>query len=374
MFPIEVYKWFCLILIAVMCPIMGLGQDNAFTGYSTVRIENGQADFKSFGFKDRERNKRYDSLTLQPVGSVSKLIIGLALVKAREMGIVEIDENIEKYLDFKISIPYAKNNAPITLRHLATHTSGILDNEKFYIQSYSKGLKPTESLEDFIKSYLSEGGHRYSGKNFGKYKPGEAYAYSNIGAALAAYVLQCASRTSFDRFTEDHIFKPLGMNDSHWFYDEKRLDRYSELFDEKDKPLGFYTLSTYPDGALKTNAVDLTRLLQTMILGYQGKSDFFKDPKSWELFFAKNFTDTNPIAGVNPREPNTGIFVIYAKSGAIGHTGSDPGVSSFVFFDPQTGIGKIFMANEDLTADNLEAFKEVWEGLNGNTQHAAENP
>jgi CubicO group peptidase (beta-lactamase class C family) len=267
-----------------------------------------------------------------------------------------------------------KDPAPITWRYLATHTSGILDHEKFYIQSYTKGLKPAESLEAYLKSYLQEGGARYSRKNFGKHKPGEAYAYSNIGAALAAYALQRASGTPFDQFTEDEILRPLGMVYSHWFYDANRMDRYSGLFDEADKPLEFYSLTTYPDGGLKTNAVDLARLLKALMLGYEGKSDFFEDPESWDLFFEKNFSETTPIEGLNPREPNSGIFVVYAKSGAIGHTGSDPGVSAFVFFNPKTAVGRVFVANEDITPANLDSFKEVWAGISGYQEPAAEHP
>jgi hypothetical protein len=103
-------------------------------------------------------------------------------------------------------------------------------------------------------------------------------------------------------------------------------------------------------------------LLQTLIKGFHGNSDLLEN-STWEVFYAKNFAEGSPINGINPREPDIGIFIVYAKSGAIGHSGSDPGVSAFMFFHPEKKAGKIFMANEDLLPQNLNAFKSVWEDL-----------
>ena len=350
------------VITLILSSSVVLGQDTLFTGFATSIIEADSMLIRTYGFKDKEKTTKYDSITLQPVGSVSKVIIGLALMKANEMGFVNLDTDINQYLNFKVFNPNLKKNQTITLRHLATHTSGIKDNEKFYTQAYSKGLKSPFSLEEFLVSYLVKNGNRFSSKNFGDYPAGEEFNYSNIGAALAAYVIQCASKMPFDKFTEQYIFQPLEMKQTHWFYDENKLDNYTHLFDEKDNYMEFYSLATYPDGAMKTNIVDLTKLLQALISGYKGQSDLLTD-NSWKIFFAKNFSETKPIKGVNPREPNSGIFIVYAKSGAIGHTGSDPGICTFMFFNPETMIGKIFMANEDLTAQNLNAFKMIWENL-----------
>ena len=74
----------------------------------------------------------------------------------------------------------------------------------------------------------------------------------------------------------------------------------------------------------------------------------------------KNFSCALNIDNIDVKEPNTGIFIVYFKSGKIGHTGSDLGVSSFMMFDPQINVGQIFMANEDLIKENLQEFKNIW--------------
>ncbi|MBP9076199.1 MAG: beta-lactamase family protein [Haliscomenobacter sp.] len=351
-----------LILLLLAWSIGVLGQDAGFTGYATSLVEDGLASFNTYGFKDKDKTRKYDTLTVQPVGSVSKVVIGLALMKASELGFISLDGDINQYLNFEVLNPNIKNTQPITLRRLATHTSGIKDTEKFYVQAYAKGLTSPVSLEEFLKSYLTREGSRYSKKNFGKYPSGEKYSYSNIGAALAAYIIERASKMPFDVFTERYVFQPLGMQHTHWFYNENQMDAYAQLFDEKDNPLDFYALATYPDGALKTNIVDLTKLLQALMNGYQGKCAILTE-NSWKVFFAKNFSETTPIEGISPKEPNCGIFIAYTKSGAIGHTGSDPGVCAFMFFNPSTTRGKVFIANEDLTPQNLASFQKIWEGI-----------
>ena len=72
----------------------------------------------------------------------------------------------------------------------------------------------------FLKKSLSTDGEWYVKKGFLKSKPGDTFEYSNVGATLAAYVLENATGASFNEFTKTHIFKPLGMSNSGWFFNE----------------------------------------------------------------------------------------------------------------------------------------------------------
>lgn len=339
-----------------------LAQDSLLTGYATVSFRQGKASFAAAGYRDREASALYHSLTLQPVGSVSKLIVGLSLMKAVDQGLVSLDAPIGDFLPFTLENPHGKNGAKITLRHLATHTSGILDVESTYAEAYQQGLNEQETLGEFLQSYLDSSGKRYSKRNFAKGEPGEEFSYSNIGAALAAWVIELAAGVSFEEFSTQHVLRPLGMEDSHWLYKANRLSDYARLYDERDAVMDYYTLITYPDGGLKTNASDLSKLLEALILGYQGKSDLLQKD-SWRVFFEKNFDPALPPKGLTDREPNYGIFVTYAKSGLIGHTGSDPGVFAVLFFDPKTFDGKLLVTNEDLLPQNLAFFQSIWQKL-----------
>ncbi|VXB71259.1 conserved hypothetical protein [Flavobacterium sp. 9AF] len=335
-------------------------QDNAFTGYAISTVnQDSIVTMETYGYANYAEKKLYAKNTIQPIGSVSKTFIGLALLIAQEKGMLDLDTDINSYLDFKIQNPHIKKNNIITLRHLATHTSGIIDNEAIYNSIYTFEKLPQKSLHDFYYT------HFYVNKEtvatlFSKNKAGKSYSYSNIGAALAAYIVEKVSGQPFNEFTKEHIFIPLQMKNTGWFHHEINLNQFSTLYDEKDNELELYSYDTYPDGGLKTTITDLSLYLIELIKGYNGKSNLLST-KGWQTYFSKNFNSSSlQPKNIKEKEPNIGVFIIYFKSGMIGHTGSDLGASSVLMFDPDENKGAVFMANEDITSDNLNTFKTLW--------------
>jgi len=338
-------------------------QDNGFVGYATASIQHDSiVETNYVGWSDRELSITYNSSTIQPIASVSKTFIGISLMIAQEKGLLNLDEDINTYLDFEFVNPNVKKENKITLRHLATHTSGIIDNEEAQESSYSLGLEPNMELGVFLKEYFVKGGDKYSKTNFHKSRAGIIFEYSNIASALAAYIIEKVSKKPFNVFTEEYIFKPLKMNNSGWFYKDIDKANHAILYDEKDNPIEPYSCAIYPDGSLKTTLNDLSIYLVELIKGYDKKSDLLSE-KSWEELYKPNFNDNFKVENISTSEPNTGLFIAYFKSGRIGHSGSDLGVSAVMAFNPKTNAGKIFMANEDLTEHNLEAFKLIWKSL-----------
>ncbi|MGM1057462.1 MAG: serine hydrolase domain-containing protein [Bacteroidota bacterium] len=352
-----------LILIATLTIFKSYSQDTSFVGYATALIEQDSIITIDYvGFSDKENSVKYNNSTIQPIASVSKTFIGISLMIAQEKGLLDLDEDIRKYLDFEFKNPNLKKENKITLRHLATHTSGIIDNEKLYESSYSYGLEPNMELGTYLKEYLTKEGSKYSKKNFNKSKAGIKYEYSNIASALAAYIIEKVSGKPFDLFTSEYILQPLGMNNTGWFYKDIVKRNHAILYDEKDKAMQPYSCAVYPDGSLKTTINDLSIYLVELMKGYNKKSKLLSED-SWTEFFSKQFTDELLIKNISKQEPNTGIFMAYFKSGNIGHTGSDLGVSAFMSFNPITNSARIFMANEDVTENNLEEFKLIWKNI-----------
>lgn len=352
-----------MLAILILCSLHGLAQDAGFTGYATAQVPlTGKVDIQTFGFQDKAEQISYSKTTIQPVGSVSKTFIGISLMIAQEKGLLDLETDINNYLDFEVKNPNIKGENIITLRHLATHTSGIKDVAKAYHLAYSKGTEPDLSLQNFLINYLTAEGENFSKKNFDKSLSGNAYNYSNIGSALAAYIIERVSQMPFSEFTKAHIFDPLEMINTGWFYSEIDISRHATLYGEDDEALDPYTLITYPDGGLKTTIEDLSKFLTELMKGYQKDADLLS-PESWNTLFEKNFSDRE-VAGVSSKEPDSGLFMVYFKSEKIGHTGSDPGVSCIMMFDPKTSIGQIFMGNEDITEQNIDTFKGIWANLN----------
>lgn len=204
-------------------------------GFSLVIIKNDHVAFqKGFGYTNRATKTPFTTETILPIGSVSKTFIGFSIMKAIDLGYFTLETNINDILPFKVFNPNYPNEI-ITINHLVTHTSGLIDNEKQYIKAYNAGKKPTITLGDFLEKYYSPNGAFYSKTNFAKTKPNETYSYSNIASALAAYLIEIKANKTFAEFTKDHIFNPLQMIDSHWFYDESFAHRYATLY-QVDQP------------------------------------------------------------------------------------------------------------------------------------------
>jgi CubicO group peptidase (beta-lactamase class C family) len=343
-------------------------------GFTLTIIKNDSIAFsQGFGFANKELKTPFTSETILPIGSVSKTFIGFSIMKAVDLGYFTLQTDINDILPFKVINPHFPDEI-ITINHLATHTSGFIDNEKQYIKAYNEGKKPTISLADYLKEYFTKNGKMYDKDNFNKSKPGSNYDYSNIASALAAYIIEIKSEISFSDFTKKYIFESLQMNNTHWFYDDDFANKYATLYqiDKPDYPfkeiennngsLKPYSCATYPDGSLKTSASDLAKYLIEMLKGYEGKSNLLSK-KSYETLFKKQFDNTNMPKNMDPKEPNRAVFWAYNRKDKLIHTGSDPGLAAFVSIDPKTKISRILLLNAALDGqDNdttIENFKKI---------------
>ncbi|RXM53535.1 MULTISPECIES: serine hydrolase domain-containing protein [unclassified Chryseobacterium] len=328
-------------------------QQENFNGFS-VSIVNDESTLyqKGFGFSDVKEKKPYTENTIQNIASVSKTLVGIALLKAQELGKLNLDDPIQKYLPFKISNPKFPQ-IPITVRQLATHTSSILDNEFYLSKNYF--LKPSQNLTGlklnfddeqvfnpsdstitmsvFLENVLSEQG-KWNANSFSAHKPGEIYEYSNVGTALAAFIVERVTGQEFSAFTKEYILKPLQMKDSGWKFEEIQFSKFSRLYENPKTVLPYYLSATYPDGGFITSIHDLSKYLTELIKGYNGKGTILNQ-KSYKEYFtpqlsAVNFTERNTQ---NPYSEsyNVGIFMGFGYTGYVGHTGGDPGVMSMMF-------------------------------------------
>lgn len=353
-------------------------------GFSASIVnENGTLYNKGFGYSNLEAQTPYTKNTIQNIASISKTLIGISLFKAQEMGKLNLDDPINNYLPFKVINPNHPN-IPITIRHLSTHTSTIMDTDNFWENTYILKekdhpksvsvfgyMKPPDSkkpLADFLESLLTEKGQLYIPENFSKLKPGEKFSYSNLGATLCALVIESATKTPYDKFTKENILNPLGMTNSGWTDKEVDSTKISKLYGNYESVLADYSLLSYPDGGLLTTSNDLSKLLTEFVKGYNGKGTLLTKQSYMKLFKNQLMEQQTPKETVD----NFGIFLDFSKGfmeddfKTIGHSGGDPGVVAGMFFNPQTGIGRILILNTDSDFDDniVPQFKEIWSKLN----------
>ncbi|WP_449429167.1 serine hydrolase domain-containing protein [Rhodanobacter umsongensis] len=174
----------------------GLKKNN-LAGAVVVVVKDGQVLVaKGYGYADIAAKKPVDpATTLFRVGSISKTFTWTAVMQLVEQGKLDLDADVDKYLDF--SIP-PRDGKPVTLRELMTHTPGFEETIKNL-----GGNDPARLMSNqaWVREWVPER----------IYPPGEVSAYSNYGAALAGYIVQRVSGQPFDDYIEQHILQPLGM-------------------------------------------------------------------------------------------------------------------------------------------------------------------
>ncbi len=225
---------------------------------------------KGYGFSDVEnKNPVLPERTLFRPGSVSKLFIWTSVMQLVEQGRLDLDENINTYLDdFKIPDTYAE---PITMSRLMSHTSGF---EETVVGMAVHNSEDLVSLHDYLARNMPER----------IFPPGFLAAYSNYGSALAAYVVEKITRTSFLEYLEQNIFNPLGMTSSTF------RQPLPQLLSEHMS--GGYTYGKgvykaddfelingmYPAGSLSTTAEDMAKFMIALLqLGRLGDNRIMEE-------------------------------------------------------------------------------------------------
>lgn len=219
-------------------------------GADIVVVKDGQVLFeKGYGFADVAKKTPMDpARSLIRPGSTSKLFTWTAVMQLVQAGKLDLDRDVDDYLDVKI--PH-KDGKAITLRDLMNHRAGFEEGLKDILSTNPHGLQTTEQyLKRHPRPLL--------------FTPGEVPAYSNYGAALAGYIVERVSGEPFERYVERHIFQPLGM--THSTFDQPLPERF-----RPDLAQGYVTASgpphayelvvTRPAGSVTTTADDMSRFM-----------------------------------------------------------------------------------------------------------------
>ena len=216
-------------------------------GAALAIIKDGEIIYKrGYGMANLEHNVPITSTSVFRIGSTSKQFTASCIAILSLEGKISLDDDIRKYIP---ELP--KYKRPITVRHLVHHTSGIRDYLNLAFIAALPGdhfYTPEDSVELIA---------RQKGLNF---LPGEEHLYSNSGYFLMGEIVKRASGKSLNDFAQEHIFKPLGMKNTHYHDDhtmvvKNRADGYSP------KKGGFRidmtTLDHVGDGGVFTTVEDM---------------------------------------------------------------------------------------------------------------------
>lgn len=361
---------------------------------------DGRSWSHGFGYANLATGKPMTADTLLPVASVTQLLTTVAVMQAVQSGALELDEDISPSLPFTVSNPNFPNEA-ITLRHLLTHSSGIVDNNDLYRSTtvFNFGGDHSMKLGDFLEQYLTPEGTYYSQEdNFGFAEPGELTSYSNIAFSLAAYVVESATGQPFNELTRNNILEPLGMTASGWFLSEVDTENAALQYGLKEGPLSEfmtgepsgqwraylpYGMVTYPDGGLRTSVTEFTRFMTAVMNGGTLEDSQILRPETVAAMLApQDLGEQNAEALREEGLAQQALgFAYLSQPGVprqlvrVGHLGGDPGTNTLAYFDPSTDVGVVLLVNSDAPSEQGGAvFFQLAEDLMANAESLIGTP
>ncbi len=290
-------------------------------GASVLVMKDGNVLLqKGYGYADLKSKKPVDpATTIFRLASISKLFTWISVMQLEEQGKLDLDTDVNRYLDFQIRPAFGR---PVTLRNLMTHTGGF---EEVLDDIILTDPKQAVSLRDDLM-------HNQPMRLF---PPGEIPAYSNYGVGLASYIVERVSGESFEQYVQQHIFSPLGMTHSSFYQPlEKRLE-YSDSQgyrgDTTKPPVGFEIFNPVGAGGVSSSAGDMGRFGQALLNGGELDGQRILKAETLAQMWTPQFRATDQLPPIG-----MGFYQTWRNDLRwIGHEGDLIAFHSLFFIEPQ---------------------------------------
>lgn len=320
---------------------------------------DGYTEHVSTGFADLENKIPSHKDSIYRIASISKVIVAIGLLKLYEQNLVDLDEDISKYLGFKVRNPKYPD-VLITLRMILTQTSSIID-DGIIENGICKGYDGSNSTDEFIslKELLTpESLHFYKG--YSNYRPGSNFIYSNLGCGILACVCEKITNRYFPDYIVDVLLKPLNINSGfrleniknindlvgHYRFDNGKFELYRNYESFKNVQCLKYPLGeNYRGvaGGLYISAPNLCKIMSMLMnKGIYNGVRILKESTVMEM--EKVQWQGSPT---DPTYKAKGLQMIimneFTESPLKGHFGNAYGLRSFMLYNDLGGL--IFLCN-----------------------------
>ena len=309
------------------------------TGAVIGVIDDKGARFFSYG-KTEKKGIPIHEETLFEIGSLTKLFTALLLAVLDEEGTVDIDAPVGRYLP-ETRLSLQKEGKPVTLRHLATHTSSL------------PRIPAIMASADFTNPYASFGEAELltclkRDPFEGTFLPGEAYRYSNLGYGLLGYLMGKVTQTPYEELLREKVLDPLGLSRTRISAEGYEMALPHGLFLNSVPAWDFDVLAGC--GALKSSARDLLRFL-SLVMEYE------ENPL--KVSVEKTLQEEYPLEpGVEGDYICLGWHKLTLANGEpyYIHDGGTGGSRSLLIFDNKKRKGAVILTNSAKPQDELTDF------------------
>ena len=343
--------------------------NHGIVGGTLITYSFGDYTISNYGLSEINKSKKIDDNTQFKVASISKMIVAIAIMKLYEEGLLDVDDNINKYLGFEIINPYYES-IPITIKMLLNHTSTLVDSDSylnFINKTHLKKKKP------IMSSYLQNNiDHDFTLNK----TPGNFFSYSNINYGLLGVIIEQVTKKRFDKYLDEILFKPLGITGG-FNINKIKFNNLSVLYrwgvPQKDfylkQPninldsylLGEHTLLFSPHSGCRISAKDLIKVVELFLnngLYFDGDKEVKILNKStldlmlnssWKFdgLNGNNFFNLfNEWAlGLQITQNEECSDVIFSDDNLHGHIGRAYGLLANLFFSKKNNNGFIVIVN-----------------------------
>jgi CubicO group peptidase (beta-lactamase class C family) len=330
-------------------------RDEHVAGATVAVVKDGQFVFaKGYGYADWEQGTPVTAdHTLFYPGSAGKLFTWTAVMQLVEEGKLDLDADINTYLDFEIPDTHPE---PVTMGNLLTHTAGF---EEQFAAQLAEDREDVLPLREFLVRYMPER----------VYPAGEYFAYSNYGTALAGYIVERVSGEPYEQYIEEHILQPLKMESSAATQPlptdlASQLSKGYHYEDGTYEAKDFEWISAAPAAPVRATAPDMAKfMLMHLESGEYGDARIMEESTALEMH-RQQFTHDPRLSGVTygfitSRENDQDI---------IWHDGESARFSTMVALLPEERTGLFVSYNTPFEPrETLSAFLDHYYPLQEET-------
>ena len=318
------------------------------------------------GWADVEDGIPIDEETIFRVGSISKAVTAVEIMRLVDEGQVELDAAITEYLpDFTVQRLF-DDAEPLTIRSLLTHRSGLPRNGTLPLWMWDAGAA---ALRDYVAS-LAEA--------YAAYAPWTRYKYSNVGYCVLGRVIERLRGGGFPDIMRRELLAPLGMTSSAFVSTRLASDRTIATgywpTDDGNVASHAYDIVTMPSGNLYATASDLARFAQVVLRdGTIDGERLLSEAALAEMLDARYAREADPQTNALGWFTDT----TFLGEKAVFHDGTNDGTISMLALLPERRIGLVAIANSDAFEDavvelTFDAFDWLRQGLYRGNRPAAE--
>jgi CubicO group peptidase (beta-lactamase class C family) len=326
-------------------------------GASVVLVRSGKVIGRyDTGMADKAKNRKVDERTIFHWGSITKTLTAIGIMQLRDRGLLSLDDKIVRWVPElrQVNDPFGALDS-ITVRMLLSHSAGFQNST----WPYDKGL-PWEPFEPTTWNQLVAM-MPYEQLLF---RPGSRYGYSNPAFIYLARIIEQISGDPWDAYVHKNIFAPLGLTHSYFRNTPYYLagERSHNYYVRKDSSGATRVIDNGPDfdpGITTANGgwnAPLSDLVQYMAFLTNTRPQT-PGPARYDVVLARNSLEEmwkplhpmgTPPADANARHNWMGLSFFVVKEGnrtLLGHTGSQAGYRSFMYFNPSNSMAIIAAFN-----------------------------